>query len=84
MAVFEAPAPALDRGETHSSFSKDSTKFPMYRFGSLPLHEEKFHHASLLMILHSDPLNVHFDFLMRRSVGNSTVAIEQRMGIQIL
>jgi hypothetical protein len=55
----------------------------MYRSGSLPLQEEKFHHAPLLMILHFDPLNVHFDFLMGQSVGNSTVAIEQRMGIQI-
>jgi hypothetical protein len=37
VAVFEAPVPTLDRGETNSSFSKDSTKFPIYRFGSLPL-----------------------------------------------
>jgi hypothetical protein len=59
------------------------TKFRMYRFGSLPLQEEKFHHTSLLMILDFDPLNVRFDFLMGQSVGNSNVAIEQRMGIQI-
>jgi hypothetical protein len=55
----------------------------MYRFRSIPLHEEKFHHASLIMILHFDPPNGHFDFLMGQSVGNSTVAVEQRMGIQI-
>jgi hypothetical protein len=83
VAVFEAPALTLDRGETNSSFSKDSTKFPIYRFGSLLLQEEKFHHASLLRILHFDTLNVHFDFLMGQSVGNSTMAIEQRMEIQI-
>jgi hypothetical protein len=35
------------------------------------------------MIPFVDPLNLRFDFLMGRSVGNSTVAIEQRMGIQI-
>jgi hypothetical protein len=55
----------------------------MYHFGSLPLQEETFHHASLLMILHFDPLNGYFDFLMGQSLGNSTVAIEQRMEIQI-
>jgi hypothetical protein len=51
VAVFEAPSLTLDRGETNSSFSKGSTKFPIYRFGSLLLQEEKFHHASFLMIL---------------------------------
>jgi hypothetical protein len=83
VAVFEAPTPTLDCRETNISFSKDSTKFPMYHFRSLPLHEKKFRHASLLMILHLDPLNVHFNVLMGQSVGDSTVAIEQRMGIQI-
>jgi hypothetical protein len=73
----------LDCRETNSSFSKDSTKFLMYRFRSLPLHEEKSHRASLLAILNFDPLNGHFDFLMGQSVGNSTVAVEPRMGIQI-
>jgi hypothetical protein len=28
-------------------------------------------------------VKVRFDFLMRQSLGNSTVAIEQRMEIQI-
>jgi hypothetical protein len=51
-----------DRGEINSSFSKGSTKFLIYRFGSLPLQEEKCHHASLLVILHFDPLNLRFDF----------------------
>jgi hypothetical protein len=83
VAVFEAPPRTLDCGETNSSFSKDSTKFPIYRFGFLLLQEEKFHQASFLMILTFDPLNVRFDFLRRRSVGNSALAIEQRMGIQI-
>jgi hypothetical protein len=55
----------------------------MYRFGSLPLQEEKYRHASLFMILHFDPLTARFDFLMGQSVGNSTVAIEERMEIQI-
>jgi hypothetical protein len=76
VVVFEAPPRTLDRGETPSSFSKDSTKFSIYRFGSFPLQEEKFHHASFLMILHFDPLNLRFDLLMGESVGNSTVAIE--------
>jgi hypothetical protein len=40
------------------------------------MHEEKFHHASFLMILVFDPLNLRFDFLMGQSVGNSTVTIE--------
>jgi hypothetical protein len=35
------------------------------------------------MILNFDPVNVRFDFLMGQSFGNSTVAIEQRMEIQI-
>jgi hypothetical protein len=35
------------------------------------------------MILNFDPLNLRFDFLMEQSVGYSTVAIKQRMGIQI-
>jgi hypothetical protein len=55
----------------------------MHRFGPLPLQKEKFHHASLLMILHFDRLKLRFDLLKGQSVGNSTVAIEQRMGIQI-
>jgi hypothetical protein len=83
VAVFEAPASELDRGESDGSFSNGSTKLPIYRFGSLPLREEKCHHASLLLVLDFDPRNVRFDFLMGQSVGNSTVAIEQRMGIQI-
>jgi hypothetical protein len=29
VAVFEAPIPTLDRGETNSSLSKDSIKFPV-------------------------------------------------------
>jgi hypothetical protein len=74
--LFEAPAPTPDRGETHSNFSKDSTKFSMYHFTSLPLQEERFCHASLLMILHFHPLKVHFDFFMGQYVGNPTVAIE--------
>jgi hypothetical protein len=45
--------------------------------------EEKLRHASSLMILDLNPMNVHFDFLMGQSVGNSTVGVEQRMGIQI-
>jgi hypothetical protein len=61
----------------------DFTKFRMYHFGSLPLKEEKFHHASFLMILNFDPVNMRFDFLMGQSVGHSTVVIEQRMEIQI-
>jgi hypothetical protein len=73
----------LDHGETHSGFSKDSTKFLMYLFGPLPLQEERFHHASLLMILHFDPLKVRFDLLMAQSVGESAVAIKVRMEIQI-
>jgi hypothetical protein len=55
----------------------------MYRFGPLPLQEEKCHHASLLMILHFDLLNAPFDFLMGQSVGNSAIANEQTMGIEI-
>jgi hypothetical protein len=35
------------------------------------------------MILSFDPPNLRFDFLMERLVESSTVAIEQRMGIQI-
>jgi hypothetical protein len=83
VAVFEAPAPTLDRAETGSSFSMDFTKFRMYQFGSLRLQEEKFHHASFLMILSFDPVKVRFDFLMGGSLGNSTVGIEQRTEIQI-
>jgi hypothetical protein len=55
----------------------------MYQFGSLPLQEEKFHHASFLVILNFDPVKVRFDFLMGQWLGNSTVAIEQRLEIQI-
>jgi hypothetical protein len=55
----------------------------MCRFGSLPLQEEKNRPASLLEIRHFDSLNAHFDFLMSRSVGDSTVAIEEGMKIQI-
>jgi hypothetical protein len=55
----------------------------MYRFGLLPLQEEKFHHRSLLMILDFGTLNGPFDFLLGRPVRNSTVAIDQRMRIQI-
>jgi hypothetical protein len=55
----------------------------MYHFGPLPLQEEKFHQASFLMILNFDPVKVSFDFLIGPSLGNSTVAIEQRMEIQI-
>jgi hypothetical protein len=77
------PALTLDRGETTSSFSMDFTQFRVCHFGSLPLQEEKFHHASVLMILNFAPVKVRFDFLMRQSLGNSTVAIEQRMEIQI-
>jgi hypothetical protein len=51
----------LDHSETSSSFFKDSTKFPMYRVRPFPLQEEKFHHASLPMILDFDPLDAHFD-----------------------
>jgi hypothetical protein len=61
----------------------DFTKFRMYHFESLPLQEEKFHHASFLVILNFVPVKVPFDFLMGQSLGNSTVAIEQRMEIQI-
>jgi hypothetical protein len=61
----------------------DFTKFRMYHFGSLPLQEEKSHHASFLMILNFDPVKVRFDLLKGQSLGNSTVAIEQRMEIQI-
>jgi hypothetical protein len=61
----------------------DFTKFRMYHFGSLPLQEETFHDASFLMILNFDRVKVRFDFLMGQSLGNSTVAIEQRMEIQI-
>jgi hypothetical protein len=32
------------------------------------------------MILDFDPPNIHIDFLIGQSVGNSTVVIEQRMG----
>jgi hypothetical protein len=35
------------------------------------------------MILNFDPVNVRFHFLMGQSLGYSTVAIEQRMEIQI-
>jgi hypothetical protein len=35
------------------------------------------------MILNFDPVKVRFDFLMGQSLGNSTVAIEQRMEIQM-
>jgi hypothetical protein len=83
VAVFEAPVLTLDRGETNNSFYKDSIQFSIYRFGSFPLQEAKFHHASFLVILLFDPLNLRFDFLMGRSVGNPTVAIEQRIAIQI-
>jgi hypothetical protein len=55
----------------------------MYRFGYLPLQGEKCHHASFLMILNVDPVKVRFDFLMGQSLGNSTIAIEQRREIQI-
>jgi hypothetical protein len=61
----------------------DFTKFRMYHFGSLPLQEGKFHHASFLMILNFDTVKVRFEFLMGQWLGNSTVAIEQRMEIQI-
>jgi hypothetical protein len=61
----------------------DFTKFRMYHFGSLPLQEEKFYHAPFLMTLNFDPVKVRVDFLMGQSLGNSTVAIEQRMEIQI-
>jgi hypothetical protein len=61
----------------------DFTKFRMYHFGSLPLQEEKSHQASFRLILSFDPVKVRFDFLMGQSLGNSTVAIEQRMEIQI-
>jgi hypothetical protein len=61
----------------------DFTEFCMYHFGSLPLPEEKFHHASFLITLNFDPVKVRFDFLTGQSLGNSTVAIEQRMEIQI-
>jgi hypothetical protein len=61
----------------------DFTKFRMDHFGSLPLKDEKFHHASFLMILNFDQVKVHFDFLMGQWLGNSTVAIEERMEIQI-
>jgi hypothetical protein len=83
VSIFEEPSPTLDHGETNINVSKDSTKFPIYRFRSFLVQQEEFHHASFLMILNFDPLNVHFDFLMRRSVGNSSVAIKQRTEIQI-
>jgi hypothetical protein len=73
----------LDRGDTNGSFSKESPKFPTYRFGSLPLQVKKCHQASLRLILDLDLLNAHCDFAMGQSVGNPAVAIEQRMGIQI-
>jgi hypothetical protein len=78
VAVFEAPAPTLDRGETKSSFFMGFTKFRMCHFGSLPLQEEKFQYASFLMILNSDRVKVCCDFLMEQALGNSTVAIELR------
>jgi hypothetical protein len=55
----------------------------VYHFGSLPQQEEKSHHASLLMIRDFDLVNAHFDLLYGQSVGDSIVAIEQRMGLQI-
>jgi hypothetical protein len=61
----------------------DFTKFRMYHFESIPLQGEKFHHASFPLIRNFDSVKVRFDFLMGQSLGNSTVAIEQRMEIQI-
>jgi hypothetical protein len=54
----------------------------MYHFGSLPLQEEKIH-ASLLVFLHLDPLNVGVDILMKRSAKDLSVGIEQGTGTQI-
>jgi hypothetical protein len=48
----------------------------MDRFGFLPLEEGKFRRAPFRMILHFDRLDLCFDFVVERSVGNSTVAIE--------
>jgi hypothetical protein len=42
VALFKAPAPTLDHGETKSCFSNGSSKFSVNRFRFLPLQEEKF------------------------------------------
>jgi hypothetical protein len=52
VALVQAPASTLNRGETNSRFSKNSRKFPMHRFVSLPLQGEELHHADFLMFLH--------------------------------
>jgi hypothetical protein len=75
-ALVEAPTPTLDPAEI-SCLSKNSRKFSTYRFVSLPLQEEAFHDASLLVFLHFLPSNIDFDLLVERGfeirVSNSSM-----------
>jgi hypothetical protein len=52
IACFEALAPTLHCRRTESAFSENSAKFSVYRFIYLPLQEEEFHRASLLLMVH--------------------------------
>jgi hypothetical protein len=70
VSVLEAPALMLDRGDTNGSFSKESPRFPTYRFGSLPLQGEECHQVSVRLILDFDLLNAHCDFVVGQSAGN--------------
>jgi hypothetical protein len=59
---FEALTSKLNCQQTSSGFSHNSNKFSIYHLVSLPLQEEEFHCAALLMYVAFDWVNVIFDF----------------------
>jgi hypothetical protein len=62
LAHFEALAAVLDCRQTDGGFSESSTKFSIYRLGSLPLQREEFHYVSLLMFVHFGCVHVFLTF----------------------
>jgi hypothetical protein len=64
VALFEALVPAIDRHKTDGLFWQNGTNLGVYRFISLPLQEQEFHHDSLLKPVHLALTNVQVDFFM--------------------
>jgi hypothetical protein len=65
------------------SFFGHGRKNAVYRFVSLSTQEEEFHHGSLLMAIHLNLINGHFDSFRNPSVTYRRRAIEDGMIIQI-
>jgi hypothetical protein len=64
VALFEALAPAFDRRKADGLFVQNGINLGVYRFISLPLQEQEFHHDSLLKPVHLELTNVQVDFFM--------------------